>query len=128
MIEFAKSHAGHPIRTNPDVVQKGSFEFVEIPVQNGGHRSDLFREKSQIQFGVALLDHPAQKTWRIDPPLGFVHRTAIARHFGGVTRHAFVVIDELLAQFQVRTMKDRWLRIHAHRSQRQPNTQQPIGP
>ena len=85
---------------------KKSLELVVVAVDHGGHRIHLFREHAHVQLGVALLNHAAQKSRRVDAALGLVDGAAITSHLGDVTGCAFVFGDEFFTQFVVGTLED----------------------
>jgi hypothetical protein len=82
-----------------------------VTVQHGGNCGNLFREKSKVQFGVALLNHASQKSGRVDSALRFVHGTAIATHALLMTSVTVVLGYELSAHLQIGIFEQCWLGI-----------------
>jgi len=85
---------------------KKSLELVVVAVDHGGHRIHLFREHAHVQLSVALLNHAAQKSRRVDAALGLVDGAAITPHLGDVTGCAFVFGDEFFTEFVVGILED----------------------
>ena len=75
-------------------------------VERCGNRCDFIREKAQAEFGVALLDHPAQHTGRADAPLGPVNGTAVATDFFLMACCTLMRGDQLFAQPDVGAVKN----------------------
>src|SRR6218665_2570237 len=72
-----------------------------VAVQHGRHRSDLIGEQTQIEFGIAMLDHATQKAGRVDAPGGPVDGCAITAHLLLMTGRTFVLSQQLLTQAQI---------------------------
>ena len=43
-----------------------SLELMVVAIEHRRHRIHLLRKQTQIEFGIALLDHATQKTWDVD--------------------------------------------------------------
>lgn len=70
-------------------------------VQDSGNSIGIFREKSQVELGVAVLDHATQGTCRVDAAFGVIDGTAIAAHASNVAFVALVFGNQLFARFEV---------------------------
>ena len=75
-------------------------------VERCGNRCDFIREKAQAEFGVALLDHPAQHAGRANAPLGPVNGTAVAANFFLMACCTLMRGDQLFAQPDVGAVKN----------------------
>ncbi len=90
------------LRKNPEQ----SLELVVIPGEHRRHRVNLFREQTQIELGVALLDHAAQCRRAVDASQGLVHSVAIATYFADMARNALALSDEFFAKPEVCVLEE----------------------
>jgi len=82
-----------------------SAKTVVVAVEHCGDGSHFFGEKTQVELGVALLHHAAQKTRGVDAPRGLEDGTAIAPHLLHMAGCTFVLGHQLLPQRQIRIAK-----------------------
>ena len=77
-----------------------------VAVQHGSHGCDFFGEQTQVEFGIAVLDHAAQQTRCVDAAGRPVDGTAIAADLLLMTGCALVLGQQLLAQVQIGPLED----------------------
>lgn len=72
-----------------------------VAIDHRSNCSGVFREETQVEHGVALLNHATQQASGVDTTLGLVDGAAIAAHLLGVAGAAFAFFDQPLARGNV---------------------------
>jgi hypothetical protein len=77
-----------------------------IAVEHGSHGRDLTGKESQVQSGVALFHHAAQKAWRVDPTPWPVNGTTVSANPFDRAPGAFALGNQTRPECQVTTLED----------------------